>query len=100
MPRPYHQEDGERSQHHRACPQTGSREHYPLPPSRRVGVLLGHVFGQVNPASDFPRILSLYRSGALRLDELITRRYPLAQINEGYADMHNGQTVRGLVEHR
>jgi len=62
--------------------------------------LLGHVFGQVNPASDFPRILSLYRSGALRLDELITRRYPLAQINEGYADMHNGQTVRGLVEYR
>ncbi len=62
--------------------------------------LLGHVFGQVNPVADFPRILSLYRSGALRLDELITRRYPLSQINEGYADMHAGRTVRGLVEHR
>jgi S-(hydroxymethyl)glutathione dehydrogenase/alcohol dehydrogenase len=61
--------------------------------------LLGHVFGQVNPAADFPRLLALYRSGALQLDELITRRYPLAQINEGYADMHAGRTVRGLVEH-
>ena len=61
--------------------------------------LLGHVFGQVNPAADFPRLLALYRSGALRLDELITRRYPLSQINEGYADMHAGRTVRGLVEH-
>jgi S-(hydroxymethyl)glutathione dehydrogenase/alcohol dehydrogenase len=62
--------------------------------------LLGHVFGQVNPVADFPRILGLYRAGALRLDELITRRYALAQINEGYADMHAGRTVRGLIEHR
>ena len=33
------------------------------------------------------------------LDELITTRYPLEEINQGYADMNAGKNIRGLVEY-
>jgi S-(hydroxymethyl)glutathione dehydrogenase/alcohol dehydrogenase len=59
--------------------------------------LVGHVFGQANPIADFPRTLQLYKNGALRLDELITSRYELDEINEGYAAMHRGENLRGVI---
>jgi len=59
--------------------------------------LVGHVFGQANPVADFSRTLQLYKNGALMLDELITRRYSLDEINDGYAAMHSGDTLRGVL---
>ena len=59
--------------------------------------LAGHVFGQANPTADFPRLLNLYKSGVLRLEELITKRYSLHDINEGYAAMHRGDNLRGVI---
>jgi S-(hydroxymethyl)glutathione dehydrogenase/alcohol dehydrogenase len=41
--------------------------------------------------------LGLYREGRLKLDELITRRYSLDQINEGYEDMRQGHNIRGVI---
>lgn len=43
-------------------------------------------------------LLRLYQSGKLKLDELITRRYTLDQINQAYADMHDGRNIRGIIE--
>lgn len=57
----------------------------------------GSLFGSSNPHYDISRILGLYTSGQLKLDELITREYPLEAINEGYADMHEGVNLRGLI---
>ncbi|SHN40152.1 NDMA-dependent alcohol dehydrogenase [Cryptosporangium aurantiacum] len=62
--------------------------------------LLGHVYGEANPQDDFRRLVDLYRSGALRLDEMITQEFTLAQINEGFAAMHAGTTVRGAIRYR
>jgi NDMA-dependent alcohol dehydrogenase len=59
----------------------------------------GSLFGDCNPTTDIPRILGLYRSGDLKLDELITRTYTLDQVNEGYEDLLNGKNVRGVVIH-
>ncbi|MFE3998250.1 NDMA-dependent alcohol dehydrogenase [Nocardioides sp. YIM B13467] len=59
----------------------------------------GSVFGDCNPTTDIPRLLDLYRSGDLKLDELITRTYTLEQVNEGYDDLLNGANVRGVVVH-
>lgn len=59
--------------------------------------IVGNVFGGANPHADIPRILSLYRHGMLKLDELVTKRYPLEQINEGYDDLLNGRIMRGLL---
>ncbi len=57
----------------------------------------GVVFGAGNPRFDIPNLLSLYRAGQLKIDELITRTYRLEQINEGYQDMLEGKNIRGVI---
>ena len=57
----------------------------------------GTIFGSLNPRADIPKLLDLYREGQLKLDELITRRYPLDDINDGYQDMRDGKNIRGVV---
>lgn len=59
----------------------------------------GSLFGDCNPTVDIPRILGLYQSGDLKLDEILTRTYTLEQVNEGYDDLLNGKNVRGVVIH-
>jgi Zn-dependent alcohol dehydrogenase len=55
------------------------------------------VMGLTRPLADIDRILALYRAGRLPLDELITRTYKLDDINAGYADMHRGVNLRGVI---
>ncbi|EHB58295.1 alcohol dehydrogenase [Mycolicibacterium rhodesiae JS60] len=57
----------------------------------------GSLFGSSNPRRDIPRLLELYSAGQLKLDELVTREYTLDEINQGYADMHSGVNLRGLI---
>ena len=57
----------------------------------------GAIYGGSNPLVDIPRLVSLYKSGKLKVDELITRRYRLDQVNEGYQDMLDGKNIRGVV---
>jgi S-(hydroxymethyl)glutathione dehydrogenase/alcohol dehydrogenase len=77
----------------------GSLNHHP-------GMLIGYqrrvqgaIFGGCNPLYDVPRLLGLYRSGDLKLDELITRRYRLEDVNQGYQDMLDGRNIRGVIIH-
>jgi S-(hydroxymethyl)glutathione dehydrogenase/alcohol dehydrogenase len=35
--------------------------------------------------------------GKLKLDELVTRTYPLADVNQGYQDMRDGKNIRGML---
>jgi alcohol dehydrogenase (nicotinoprotein) len=62
--------------------------------------IVGSLFGSCNPVHDIPKLLNLYRSGDLKLDELVTRRYSLEEINQGYRDMLDGRNVRGLIVHQ
>ncbi|MGD9701782.1 MAG: NDMA-dependent alcohol dehydrogenase [Acidimicrobiia bacterium] len=57
----------------------------------------GTIFGSLNPRADIPRLLGMYRDGQLMLDELITNRYPLDEINEGYRAMRDGENLRGVI---
>jgi alcohol dehydrogenase (nicotinoprotein) len=59
----------------------------------------GAIFGGCNPLYDVPRLLGLYASGDLKLDELITRRYKLDEVNQGYQDMLDGKNIRGVIIH-
>ncbi|HQF93667.1 MAG TPA: zinc-binding dehydrogenase [Microthrixaceae bacterium] len=59
--------------------------------------LKGCLFGSGNPRADIPMLLSLYREGQLKLDELVTKTYTLDQINEGYQDMRDGKNIRGVI---
>ena len=57
----------------------------------------GSIFGSGSPRSEIPRLLNEYRRGALKLDELITARYSLDEINMGYQDMRDGKNIRGVI---
>jgi S-(hydroxymethyl)glutathione dehydrogenase/alcohol dehydrogenase len=57
----------------------------------------GSLYGGLNPREAVPRLLGLYQAGALQVDELITRRYSLEDINEAFADMREGRNLRGVI---
>jgi NDMA-dependent alcohol dehydrogenase len=57
----------------------------------------GALFGDSNPHTDILRMLRLYQEGNIKLDELITKRYSLDEINQGYEDMHAGKNIRGVI---
>ncbi|HEX3975090.1 MAG TPA: NDMA-dependent alcohol dehydrogenase [Solirubrobacteraceae bacterium] len=59
----------------------------------------GSLAGGANPIYEMPNLLSLYRSGHLKLDEIITARYSLEQVNEGYHDLLAGKNIRGVILH-
>jgi S-(hydroxymethyl)glutathione dehydrogenase/alcohol dehydrogenase len=42
-------------------------------------------------------MLDMYTAGQLKLDEIITTSYTLDEVNQGYADMHAGRNVRGVI---
>jgi S-(hydroxymethyl)glutathione dehydrogenase/alcohol dehydrogenase len=59
--------------------------------------IVGCIFGSVNSRADIPRLLGLYRDGLLDLDGMVTRTYPLEDINAGYQDMRDGKNIRGVL---
>lgn len=59
--------------------------------------LCGSILGSMNPRSDVPMLLDLYRSDQLKLLEMITTTYSLDQINEGYEDLRRNRNVRGVI---
>lgn len=61
--------------------------------------LQGTIFGGGNPQYDIPQLLSMYQVGKLNLDDMVTRRYRLEQINEGYQDMLEGRNIRGVIRY-
>jgi S-(hydroxymethyl)glutathione dehydrogenase / alcohol dehydrogenase len=59
--------------------------------------LMSCLYGTSRPRMDMPLYIEMYRQGRLKLDELVTRRYPIEQINEAIADMHAGVNARGVI---
>ncbi|HEY9416861.1 MAG TPA: NDMA-dependent alcohol dehydrogenase [Pseudonocardia sp.] len=57
----------------------------------------GSLYGACSPNVEILKQLELYRSGKLKLDELITAEYTLDQVAQGYEDMHAGKNIRGIV---
>jgi S-(hydroxymethyl)glutathione dehydrogenase/alcohol dehydrogenase len=51
----------------------------------------------MSPSKDVPRLLGMWASGQLKLEEMITRSYSLDAINQGYADLHAGLNMRGVL---
>lgn len=59
--------------------------------------ITGSYFGSCVPRVDFPRLLALYMAGRLKLEELITRRYPIAEAPQAFADLASGINARGVI---
>jgi S-(hydroxymethyl)glutathione dehydrogenase/alcohol dehydrogenase len=59
--------------------------------------LLGSKMGSTRLHVDVPKLVELYQQGRLKLDELITTRYPLEEINEAIAAVKQGEALRNVV---
>lgn len=59
--------------------------------------LMGSLYGSSRPKVDILNLIQMYREGKLLLDELLTRTYPLDDINEAYAALERGEVARSLV---
>jgi S-(hydroxymethyl)glutathione dehydrogenase/alcohol dehydrogenase len=53
--------------------------------------------GSTKLAIEIPKLVELYRSGRLKLDELITARYPLEKINEAIEAVEQGKALRNVI---
>ena len=76
----------------------GTATNFPSPViARQELTIKGSYYGSVNAQRDFPMLLDLYARGRLNLDDMVTRRYPLSQVNEAYRDMAEGRLARGVI---
>jgi len=57
----------------------------------------GSLYGMKSPREAMPSLLNMYRAGKLKLDQLITQRYALDDINTAYQDMSDGKNIRGVI---
>ncbi|BBX03780.1 alcohol dehydrogenase [Mycolicibacterium moriokaense] len=60
--------------------------------------LKGVLYGEMNPRDAMPMLLSMYEAGQLKLDELVTNRYKLDDINQAMDDLREGRNIRGVIE--
>jgi S-(hydroxymethyl)glutathione dehydrogenase / alcohol dehydrogenase len=61
-------------------------------------VLTGCEGGHSYPTADIPRYVNLYQKGKLKLDEQITHRFPLDQINAALDTVRKGEAGRCIVQ--
>lgn len=59
--------------------------------------ILGSSMGSTRLSVDVPRLVALYKQGRLKLDELITARYSLEQINEAMEAVERGEALRNVI---
>jgi S-(hydroxymethyl)glutathione dehydrogenase/alcohol dehydrogenase len=72
----------------------------PLPVSKVVlneFRILGSFMGSSRISEDIPQIVDLYQQGRLKLDELVTSKYPIGKINEAIESMERGEAIRNLI---
>lgn len=60
-------------------------------------IYINPLYGKCRPQIDFPKIMSLYEGGALKLDEMITREYSLNELGTAFDDLLKGVNAKGVV---
>lgn len=55
------------------------------------------LYGQCRPFVDFPILLSLYKRRELKLDEMVTRTYPLTELAQAFEHMRQGLNAKGVL---
>ena len=64
---------------------------------RTEKVLRGSWYGSARPWIDLPKMVELYMGGRLQVDPLVSRTYPLEEINEAYAALSRGEVARSVL---
>jgi S-(hydroxymethyl)glutathione dehydrogenase/alcohol dehydrogenase len=65
--------------------------------SREEKIVTGSFYGSCRPHVDMPLVLDLYMDGRLDLDRLVTRTYPLEEVNEAFEAMNAGEVARAVI---
>lgn len=58
----------------------------------------GSAFGGARGRTDVPKIVDWYMDGKINIDDLITHKLPLERINEAFDLMHDGLSIRSVIE--
>ena len=59
--------------------------------------ILGSKMGETDVSRDIPMLVEHYHAGRLKLDELVSARYPLHEINEAIAAVNAGKALRNVI---
>ncbi len=59
----------------------------------------GTAFGGFRSRTSVPRLVDRYMSGRIKLDEMVSRKLPLDQINRAFELMHDGEVIRTVIEY-
>jgi S-(hydroxymethyl)glutathione dehydrogenase/alcohol dehydrogenase len=59
----------------------------------------GTAFGGARGRTDVPKIVDWYMDGKVEIDSLITHKLPLERINEAFELMHEGKSIRSVIEY-
>jgi alcohol dehydrogenase len=73
---------------------------FPLPAVNLVAeerTLKGSYIGTCVPLRDIPRYVALFQQGKLPVDQLLTGKLALEDINEGFDKLHNGEAIRQVI---
>ena len=65
---------------------------------RTEKIIMGSWYGSAKAWTDLPRMCDLYLAGRLNLDDLVSRSYPLEEINEAYDALAAGDVARSIIE--
>ena len=61
-------------------------------------VYINPLYGKCRPQIDFPRLIALYEKGSLLLEEMVTRTYPLDELEKAFEDMLAGRNAKGVIK--
>ena len=62
----------------------------------KAGLRVSHC-GDALPSHDFPLLAHLYLDGKLKLDEMVTSKITLSDVNEAFDAMHHGDVLRSVI---
>jgi Zn-dependent alcohol dehydrogenase len=68
---------------------------FPIPLDEKS--VIGSLYGSANMRRDMPKLIDLYMRGRLKIDELVSRRIKLDDVNEAFAAMEKGEVARSVI---
>jgi Zn-dependent alcohol dehydrogenase len=63
----------------------------------RERAFIGTIHGSARPVVDFPRIVEYYMNKQIKLDEMISKRWRLEQINQAFESLAKGEVARSII---
>jgi S-(hydroxymethyl)glutathione dehydrogenase / alcohol dehydrogenase len=60
--------------------------------------LIGSFYGSTRPRVDMPLLIDLYMDKKIKIDELVSRTFPLEGVNEAYDLLRKGEVSRSVIK--